>query len=156
MNQTLLHNQEQAIRSFVDSLRIDDPSACVVGSFNKERHKIVKFCGEKLYVVFKRDFFKKFDDYYPSFVESNPQYRGYAESLNKDFVTIAVSEADKLVFIHPDITYWCYPALMKRFCEAYNLQRKQIKENVYSSFGEKEIKQETVYNLPMKLLEMWE
>jgi len=149
-------NQEIALRHFIDKLRETDPHATVIKDFNKGRHYLVKFHEENLYVIYKRDFFKRFPDYFPTFVENNPDYDGYAESINKEWCTRACLEASKVVFLHDSEVYYTYPLLIKRFCEKHNLQRQQNKENSYKTKDGYANINEWVYNIPKKLLKTWE
>jgi hypothetical protein len=150
----MIHNQDTALKKFMDSL---EGNPVVTKDFNKGRHKVVSCDDKKYYVVFKRDFFKKFPEFYPEFVEKNAEYAEKAESLNTDSLARAILEGcDLIIFVHPEKMYQIYPAQMRNFCVKYNLKRKQNKFNEYKvQGGMREQTQEVVYHVPFKLLKEW-
>lgn len=127
--------------------------------YNKGRHLLIQSMDvntPNVYAIYKRDFFRTFNDYFPNFVKENPHLAGLGESINKDYLEIAIIRGvDFIYFVHPDETiYAIHPMQIKKFCEKHGLIREQKKINEYlqpnslERIGVSEI----TYCIPAKLL----
>ncbi|MEK6878232.1 MAG: hypothetical protein AABY22_01420, partial [Nanoarchaeota archaeon] len=94
---------------------------------------------------------------FPAFVSSNSEYHGLGETINIEWLNKAIElKADYLIFIYEDFRcYFVYPLVFKNFAEKHGLIRTQEIINVYNKSdytGDKEIKNETEYVIPIKIL----
>lgn len=169
---TSLLTANAALLYFLKYLKSAGENVKEVRSFNKDRHFLITchagYETQKLYyLVYHKDFFMTFNQQFPAFVAEFPQYAGVAESINKEWLELAVSytkplpdwavEPDvKLVFIYPEgRMYWTDPRLFKKFAEAQKLVRTQEKvnlENREDYSGRQQPINETTYSLPVKML----
>src|SRR3990167_10063593 len=126
-------------------------------SFNKDRHMLLEtLFGNKYYCLFKREYFNMFNNYYPEFVLHHPNLRGVAESINEEWLDLAIKLDTILLFVHPDgRVYQIYPMTVKKL----GLVRIQNEPNVYRKddfSGEQEAMNEKTYNIPVKLLKKYD
>jgi hypothetical protein len=152
----MIHNQDAAIKRFIEYLNSKGLCAKVVYENSYSRHKIVKdINGKSYYCVFKREFFNTFSKYFPEV--SKNYVSGLGESLNKEALDLAISNfVDEVVFIHPEKFYFIYPLLFKNFALKYNLQRVQKRENKYKKQGTIHLVREVTYVVPVELLGVYE
>lgn len=128
-----------------------------VKKFNHERHCIIETDAEKLYVIYKREYFntfyKKFPDYFNKF--NFKDLRG--ESINVNYLKLAMMEqVDFIVFIHPEKSYFIEPSRILNCCLRFNLIRYQDKINEYKGNYGKGIKEnEKTYSFPIEIMEEW-
>lgn len=126
-------------------------------SFNKGRHMLLEtLMGNKYYCLFKREYFQTFNNYYPEFVIHHPNLRGVAESINEEWLDLAIKFDAVLLFIHPDgRVYQIYPMTIKKL----GLVRVQNEPNIYKKedyTGEQEVVNEKTYHVPVKLLKRYD
>ena len=148
------YNSVSAIRSFAEQYKKGKYN--VVATY-KNGHTLLKPAFSevpKLYCIYKRDFFIHFNDIFKEFSSEFPDLSGLGESINLSLLDRAIRlDCDYLVFIHENEVLLAYPKQIKRFCEKYNLFRKQNRENVYKTLnGNKEPIREITYSFPKKML----
>ena len=130
---------------------------------SKGRHKLYIVASKlnpaivkSFYVVFKRDWYHSFNSAFPSFIDKHPECKGYGESLDTEYLDIALIHNSIIVFIHPDNAYFIDSVLMDLYCINHKLYRQQDKENIYKKGNyTKEVKaeQEQTYCIPISLLQ---
>lgn len=130
----------------------------VIHSCNKSRHKVIKTpTNEKWYCVFKREFYHTFSKEYPHLGEEEPMFANQeGESLNKEcFNNAQRFDCNKIVFIHPDKTYWIYTNQFLNFAVNRHLIRIQDKLNEYKiEGGKKKAVQEITLSVPVGILQV--
>jgi len=103
--------------------------------------------------------FEKFNEYFTEFILKNQNYRGHAESINKEILEWITSNYDPLagknvvlVYIYKDTKkYVCNPFLFKKFAENNNLIREHKAMDMLRRLGGGfEAINETTYHLPFK------
>jgi hypothetical protein len=109
------------------------------------------------YCLFKREWMYEFNKVFPKFVRENPEYKGMAESINKEWLDYSIrAGATYLLYIYPDRgIYVVPPLLVKKFVEKNNLIRTQLRSNDYLiPDGQKSVERvnELTYCFPIKLL----
>ncbi len=143
---------------------------------NNNKHFFIRCLPEfekekRYYVLFKQDFFKTFSLQFPNFVKEFPQFDGVGESINKEWLELALSYCEltkankfegtetidvKLFFIYPDGSmFWEDPRAFHKFAETKGLVRVQDKHNAISKkdYTEDYVNiQEMTYCRPLKLM----
>jgi len=116
----------------------------------------------KFYVLYKKDFFHKFNDHCEGFVKDNPYYRGLGESINEEFLQRAIREDALLLFVYPNKQiYSIFPMVIYKLWQNQpphlkgELLRTQLKNNQYSipdyNNGLKQV-YELTFVFPIKLM----
>jgi hypothetical protein len=128
----------------------------VLGSPNKSRHVIFEYLetGERVYLIFKREWFLTFQDRFAQFTQENPQYAEQGESINEESLLYAKEKGcEVIVFIHPEGFYKGYVNVLLNFCKKHNLIYTQDRTNSYKvEGGTREAINETTYSFPRSLL----
>jgi len=130
------------------------------------RHRLIQTPNIDFYCLYRKESvqngtFEKFNEYFESFVNEHTEFRGHAESINKEVIESVCREShdptsdnyDKdivLIYIYKDTKiYLANPFIFKKFAEKHNLIRehksvdiKKEQEGEYSTFNE------TTYHLP--------
>jgi len=143
---------------------------------NKDRHMLIKcFSGyddieRRFYILYKKECFMTFSDKFNMFVKENKDYEGFGESINKEWLDLAVLNsitgvAEKsmlveiemsLIFIYPDGSMFeIHPKAFEKFAEENGLVRVQDKFNELSKedyYGGTSWIQESTYHIPISLL----
>jgi len=111
----------------------------------------------RFYAIFKREFFMTFNYAFKDFVTINNQYNTVGESINADWLEVAIKTADFILFIYEDgKIYKVAPLLIKKFCEKHNLIREQDvknKVNKCDGSGLSMMIKEKTYSFSITLLE---
>jgi hypothetical protein len=105
----MIQCQDSAVKYVID--KVLNGKAKVIKEVNKSRHKIIQLeTGEKWYCVYKREFYHTFNKEFEVELLKHPYYLdSEGESLNQEALKEAQrNDCDKLVFIHPDATYFQY------------------------------------------------
>jgi len=114
----------------------------------------------KFYVIYKRQFFFKFNEEFPEFIKELPDFAGFGESINEHALQRAIDKGcHYIVFIHPKEVYIIPPLLIKKFCEAKKLFRVQHRVNLFNSqnySGSYKKTHEKTYTFPKKLMKKFE
>jgi hypothetical protein len=156
MSDSVLLNKHVAWQSLLQLL--NKKYGCVFESIelNQGRHYFLrpnKVGVPSFYLKFTRDWFHSFNVQFPLFVEVLPEFGGFAQSINSEYLKMAKRRgADYVVVAMPDNGfYFVYTDLWINFCEKHNLIRKQNVENRYKSFNGnfRSVREET-YCLPAK------
>lgn len=142
------------IRSFRDQLyQLGYGNFMTVNQY-RNGHYILKSEKMSIYVIYKRDWFKTFSKQYKDFIDSNPEFSGVGESINRESLNIAIQKGcSHIVFIHDDEVYTAPAWQIFRFCEKYGLKRIQKRKNTYRGFGNtRDVVVEITYSFPKILL----
>ncbi len=130
---------------------------------NRFRHNLIKTQNLDFYCLYRDSepqygTFEKFNDYFPEFILEYPEYKGHAESINKEIIQSLYDDYEGqekeviLVFIYKDgHIYLAYPFQFKRFAEKHKLIRVHKTMDLKpSNNGNKIAINETTYHLPFK------
>lgn len=155
-----LGGHDSAFQYFAWILRLNSLRVRATHLESKGRHKIFECVSDdecfNFYVVFKRDSFHSFNFEFPDFVKKCPEYAGHGESLNVEYVDVAIRKDCVLVFIYENgRAYFVYPKLVKRFCVEHKLYRSQKREFSYKKpdYTKKLVPEsEQTYSFPLCLL----
>lgn len=155
-------NGEVAFRRFAQLLRQNKFMIINRLPKNRNRHTLITTLEIDFYCLYRDSnaqygTFEKFNDFFEKFVNENPEFRGHAESINKEILlSICDDYTNKkdvvLVFIYKDgKKYIANPFLFKKFAEKYDLIRthnasdlRRISNGNYGQIFE------TTYHLPFK------
>jgi hypothetical protein len=154
-----IYNQDKAFQRLGDHLRKIYGMAVVAAEFNGGRHRLYECNGEKIYAVYKREWFNTFSKQFEDvpIIKSNEEYRGVGESLNVEFVELACKYNAVLIFVHPDGFYKVFSNLYRKFAEKHGLYRVQERFNKFKRTGGGfEMRKEVTYCVPFSLLERLE
>lgn len=110
-----------------------------LSSFNSGRHGLFFPPSDVLgvpsfYVLYKKEFFMSFNKVFSSFVAANPIFNSVGESINEDYLDLAVAKkVDYFLFVYDDGKVYSVPVLLvKKFCDKHGLRRVQEVRNVYN------------------------
>lgn len=157
-----LANSDVGFSYFVWQLKEFGLRVVHVQKFNKGRHFFIEaenVSGDRFsfYMLFKKDTFHSFNFEFKDFIESNPEFRGHGESINVEFLQVAVNKNALLCFVYEDgRIYFTYPKQIKVFCEKNNLVRTQDRNNTYKTenySGTVQVVQERTYSFPFMFLQ---
>lgn len=160
----MFRNLDELIKAVLKKLKYDYGVFYNISKFNNCRHAILKPpMGSDLpsfYVVFKRQWLITFNFKFESFVNAYPEWAGIGESLNKEWLELAISQrVSYLLFGHEEETiYQVSPLLFKKFVDNNNLYRTQERSNEYirkDGSGMITTVKELTACIPVKLLERW-
>jgi len=112
------------------------------------------------YVLFKKCFFREFNSFFRVFVSENPSFEGEGESVNEDFLDLAISLGSSFfLFVYPSGEVFSVPVLLvKKFCDKFGLRRVQEVVNAYKcgdGVGGVVSVHEFTYSFPVCLFEKW-
>jgi len=151
----MLQNQDKAFVFAIKRIVKDyDKKMFSIKNLHKGRYRLLEVDNDKYMLVYKREFFNTFRNKYPEIYRLYPYFVGKGESINKEMLDRAILEKVKFIyFIHPSVIYKINPELIKKFCEKFNLIRRQDKENVYH-VNKKDMVfvQEITYSFPTDLM----
>jgi hypothetical protein len=150
---------------------------------NMHFHRLIETNAGRYYLVHKKDHFHAFNAIFKNYIDDNNTLSGIGESINIEYLQFAINYNAMLVFsyeMYEHIFYvldrnklitllrYKYPelnnenvqteALLKIYCEIYNLKREQDKSNTYKKNDYSEstvILQERTYSFPMKMMKRW-
>lgn len=152
---TQIQNEDKAFEYIIQQFRKFDFMESAK-RYNKNRHLLINTKIGNFYCLYKRELFHSFQQKFPEFIFKNPLGLNLAnlegESINKEFLDIAIEKDAILLYIYPDRKiYKAYPAQLKRIAEKCNLIRTQDRHNTYkmSNFTDQHtLVQEITYSFP--------
>lgn len=120
-------------------------------------HTVLAGSKNRLYCIYKREFFLTFAKQFKNFISLNPMFKDQeGESINLVALNNAIrSGCEFLVFIYPHKVYYAYTLMIKNFCEKNGLIRGQIRLNSFikQDYTGKYIPEsEVTYSFPKGLL----
>ncbi len=154
-------NNKQALQSVLIRLREVFNASYSFAVYNHGKHfylypPVDKRFLPTFYMLYKKDYFHNFNTEFVSFANANPSLIGWGESINKEWLEIAISlRANWLLFVHKEGIYMVTPIKLKAFCVRSDLIREQVVPNTYKSGGGSSTTvsvRETTYSFPIKIL----
>lgn len=108
---------------------------------NGYRHMVLKTKKENIYYcLFKREYFNSFNAFFQEYLDVHPEHKGIAESINKEFLAIALSYHATLLFVHQDGRIYTIPAETVRELGLVREQKSGV---------------EKTYHVPIRMLERY-
>jgi hypothetical protein len=154
----IIECKDTAYKVFIDIMLRQKKKVNVKADLNKSRHKVIEVDGERIYLIYKREFFNTFSKQFPEFIGQFPYYSDEkGESINPYGIYMANKySCDKIVFAHKEGFFWIYTKQLENFCEKYNLIRKQERGNDYlQKGGDRQIEYEETYCFPASMLQVY-
>ena len=128
------------------------------------RHKIYYTRRENkkyiFYLKYDKEFFHTFNYQFQEFTKNNPEYAGYGESINTEYLEKAINIGTNFIIFmnNKGQTYFIDPILLKHFCKKHDLKRTQNKTNKYTKPDYTTIRheeKEETYSFPINILTNW-
>lgn len=156
---------ETAFMRFAQLLRKNGFALLNTVPKHNQRHRLITTQNIDFYCLFRKEdvqhgTFELFNKYFENFTNEYPDYKGHAESINKEVIEYVCKDCynpisdnyDKdiiLVYIYKDTKiYLCNPFIFKKFAEKNNLIREHKANDIKKDNGEYEVFNETTYHLP--------
>lgn len=160
----VLLNHEAAFLFFQKELSLKGFKTLKVSQECKGRHKVF-YCEKggqlvSFWVKFDKDWFHSFNYQFPAFITQFPQYAGFGESINVEYLEKAIRwNISFLVVInqYEDI-YIITVKRLEEFVKEHKLYRFQDRTFNYKSkdfTSHKVAETEQTYSFPIKLLTNW-
>lgn len=173
-------NKDIALRFTVDYLRSKFAKGVLIADRNKFGHAFIKTQSGSFYWLFKKDFFHSFQYEFPNYSKQVGALKGLGESINNEYLKFCLNNRCILLFSYENQERAIYTpskqklvgilgtlmpeadldipavALLKIFCDYYNLKRTQDRQNTYKldNYSESEVVvNEQTYSFPVELLE---
>jgi len=159
-----LTNHESAFEYFQWILKQYDFTVSHVNYQSKGRHKIYHCIKDEkeisIYVKYDKEWFHSFNHQFPEFIKQHPEYSGFGESINVEYLSFAVNNnIDFVVFVNKEgEIYQIQAKELHEFCKKYKLYRSQNRTFNYklTNFtGEREEQIEQTYSFPLNILTNW-
>lgn len=131
---------------------------------SKGRHKIY-FCEKNnrsfsFYLKYDKAWFHSFKYQFPEFIKEHPEYSGFGESLDTQYLIWAKErKIDIIVFVNTEgELYMIQTDKLLDFCQKHKLFRSQKREFSYKSqnfSGSTQAETEQTYSFPLNILINW-
>lgn len=177
----MIWNKDSALRFVLDYLKGKLYTNVTIINRNMFGHALIKTDKGYFYFLFKKDFFHSFNYEFPEYIKQPNTFKGVGESINFEYLKLALNNnavllycyqelknaiytpsqsklASALSFVYPNANLSNTPstALLKLYCDHYDLKRTQERTNQYKvsdyTNGTIEVNEMT-YSLPFKLFE---
>ncbi len=174
-------NKDSALRFVLDYLKSKLYTSVKLVKKNKFGHCYITTNKGNFYLLFKKDFFHSFNHEFPEYVKQPNTFKGVGESINIEYMKFALNNNAVLLFCHennknaiytpsrekltkaletimPEADFNGVPAtaLLKIYCDHYNLKRTQDRTNQYKvndyTNGTIEVNERT-FSFPFALVE---
>jgi len=145
-----IKNKERAFQLVIDILKEKGFKVKRIKYFNKGRHCLIDTESNKYYVLFKHGFFYSFNKQFPQFAKEN--HSGYGESINKEYLNIAIKNDAYLLFIYEDGKIYLIHSYKVKKIDLVRTQEIQRIYNLPSFSNSREIVNEVTYSFPLNKL----
>jgi len=174
-------NKDSALRFVLDYLKGKLYTNVKLVKKNKFGHCYITTDNGNFYYLFKKDFFHSFNHEFPEYIKQPNTFKGVGESINFEYMKFALNNNATLLFCHednrsaiytpsrdkllkaletimPEADFKVVPAtaLLKIYCDHYDLKRTQDRVNQYkvNDYSENPIEiQEQTYSFSFSLME---